>query len=91
MSVRIPLFSCSVIPLFHLPQPSHRRKLTSFSPGTTTSPLRRFCNGGEDPYAFIQTKHGNLLQDFGSSSGSQSKNKYATTTLEISSIKNEEI
>ncbi|KAF2595287.1 hypothetical protein F2Q70_00043858 [Brassica cretica] len=26
-------------------------------------------NGGEDPYAFIQTEHGNLFQDFGSSSG----------------------
>ncbi|KAF3546921.1 hypothetical protein DY000_02005125 [Brassica cretica] len=25
-------------------------------------------NGGEDPYAFIQTEHGNLFQDFGSSS-----------------------
>ncbi|CAN7028251.1 unnamed protein product, partial [Brassica oleracea var. botrytis] len=33
-------------------------------------PLRGVSgNGGEDPYAFIQTEHGNLFQDFGSSSG----------------------
>ncbi|KAG2294410.1 hypothetical protein Bca52824_041079 [Brassica carinata] len=32
-------------------------------------PLRGVSgNGGEDPYAFIQTEHGNLFQDFGSSS-----------------------